>query len=388
MKIMHTGDWHIGKLVHGIHMTEDQAYILKQLVQLIEYERPDVLIVAGDIYDRAIPPVEAVELLDKILSQLTVELNLHVILIAGNHDSPDRLGFGSQMLKAHGLHIVAHLEHPVGPIVLHDAYGSVHFYPIPYSEPATVKAILNDDGINSHETAMSAVLAHVKTVMDPSVRNVCIAHGFVIGTETLETSESERPLTIGGSEYVGVEHFEGFDYVALGHLHKAQKVKKETIRYGGSLMKYAFSEAQHKKSITLINMEEKGKIAVAMKHLEPLRDMRVIQGDLESLMDPSVYSGTQLDDYIMAILTDKDEPVDVMSKLRSIYPNILRIERADYQRVAGEAVSSASGAFSKKSPLSLYSEFYENVTGEFFDGEKNQVIAEALDALLQKGRVL
>jgi exonuclease SbcD len=386
MKILHTGDWHIGKLVHGIHMTEDQAYILKQLVELIHTEKPDVLLIAGDVYDRSVPPVEAVDLLDQVLSEILLKTETQIILVAGNHDSPDRLGFGSKLLRDHGLHISGNLSKAIEPIVLQDAFGPVCFYPVPYLEPALVKALYGDDAIKSHDSAMGAVMASLRAQMDDGVRNICIAHGFIMGTESLETSESERPLSIGGSEYISVEHFEGFHYVALGHLHKPQRVKKETIRYSGSLMKYSFSEATQKKSVTLIDIDGEGHVTITDKVLDPVRDLRIIKGKLENLLDPQVYVGTHVEDYIMAVVTDREELMDVVSQLRAVYPNILRMEREQFDREAGEALSSAGSEFAQKDPLDLFSEFYENVSGECFTEEKRALVGTLFEETLQKGR--
>lgn len=223
MKILHTGDWHIGKLVHGRYMTEDQRYLLKELVNLARETCVDVLIIAGDVYDRSIAPTEAVELLDEILSEFIMDLNIRVFMIAGNHDSPDRLNFGSKILKDHGLYIAGPLSSHIEPIILEDAYGPVHFYMIPYADPSLVKAIYEDEACKTHDLAMKKIVSNFKSTWSADARNICLAHGFVIGTETLETSDSERPLSIGGSEYIDVNCFENFDYVALGHLHRPQR---------------------------------------------------------------------------------------------------------------------------------------------------------------------
>ncbi len=386
MKIIHTGDWHIGKLVHGIHMTEDQKYILKQLVGLIESEKPDVLIIAGDVYDRSVPPVEAVELLDEVLSEIVMKHGTKVIMIAGNHDSPDRVGFASKMLRDNGLYISGNLNETVSPIIIEDEYGPVSFYPIPYAEPAYVKELYDNNLIKNHDLAMNAIMEKIDVNLDTEGRNICVTHGYIIGTEFLMESESERPLSIGGSDYVSVEYFSPFDYVALGHLHGPQRVKYDHIRYSGSLLKYSFSEANQKKSVTLINMDQDGKVDVELKELTPLKDMRVIKGKLENLLDKEVYSGTNTDDYIMATITDRGELIDAISKLRAVYPNILRLEKESFDREAGNDQTSASNEFIKKNPLELFSEFYENVSGEIFTDEKKDLVAAIFDEVNLKGR--
>ena len=386
MKIIHTGDWHIGKLVHGVHMTEDQRHILKQLVETIDIEKPQVLIIAGDIYDRSIPPVEAVELLDETLSEIILKQDITVIAIAGNHDSPDRVGFASKILTDRGLHIRGNISREISPIRIEDENGPVDFYPVPFAEPAVGRELSGDDCIRSHDDAMKKVLGRIVDKRDVNARNVCISHAFLMGTEALETSESERPLSIGGSEYVNVDYYEDFDYVALGHLHRPQKVKHDKIRYSGSLLKYSFSEARQKKSITIVDMDGEGNIEYELRELEPLRDLRIIKGDLNNLMDRDIYSLGNKEDYIMASLTDKGELMDPIGMLRSIYPNILRLEREQQDREAGEDRTSAGNEFSKKNPLELFSEFYENMSGEEFEEDKLEIVAGVLEEINRKGR--
>lgn len=387
MKILHTGDWHIGKLIHGIHMTEDQKYILKQLTDLIEEEKPDVLLIAGDIYDRSVPPVEAVELLDEILSGIVMKHNIKVIVIAGNHDSPDRLGFASKILRDNGLFITGNLLKDIEPISIEDEYGNVNFYPIPYSEPAIVRELYEDENIKNHDSAMKAIINRINKKINYKERNVCIAHAFVMGTDMLETSESERPLSIGGSEYVDVEYFKKFNYVALGHLHSPQKTKYDYIRYSGSLLKYSFSEAVQKKSVALIEMDAQGNVEIELKQLKPLKDMRVIKGNLEKLISKDIYSTADTGDYIMAVLTDRGELMDPIGELRAVYPNILRLEREIFEREAGESKTSAGGNFAQKNPLELFEEFYENMSGEEFTEEKRDVAARIINEIIQKERI-
>lgn len=387
MKILHTGDWHIGKLVHGVHMTEDQKYILKQLIDLVKEEKPDVLVIAGDIYDRSIPPIEAVELMDEVLSEILLKHKTKVIAIAGNHDSPDRVGFASRILRDNGLYISGNLPDEIEPVVIEDEHGPIHFYPVPYVEPSIVKGQYEDETIKNHDNAMNSILNKINSNFDESVRNVCIAHGFIIGVEQLETSESERPLSIGGSEYVNVDYFQKFDYVALGHLHRPQRVKHDYIRYAGSLMKYSFSEAKQNKSVTIVNMDAEGNIELDFRTLTPLRDLRIIKGELPKLMDKEIYSEGKTDDYIMAVLTDRGELIDPIGTLRSVYPNILRLESEQFDREAGESKTSAGSDFVKKKPLELFKEFYENMSGEEFTDQKSQAVEEIFEEMNLKGRI-
>lgn len=386
MKMIHTGDWHIGKLVHGVHMTQDQRYMLEKLIALIDEEKPDVLIIAGDVYDRSIPPVEAVELLDETLSKIIMKHKTQIVMIAGNHDSPDRVGFASGILKENGLHIAGNLEKDIEAVQIEDVFGRVNFYMVPYCEPAIAREMYNDPKIRTHDDAMKAVMERIGQKMDADSRNVCVAHAFVMGTETLETSESERPLSIGGSEYVSVDHFERFDYVALGHLHRPQKVKHEHIRYSGSLLKYSFSEALQKKSIPVIEMDGQGNVEIRFTEIKPLRDMRIIRGELENLTDKDVYSLANTDDYVMAVLSDRGELVDPIGTLRAIYPNIMRLQREEFEREAGEEKTSASGEFTRRNPVDLFCEFYENMSGEEFSNEKKEAISGVFDEINREGR--
>src|SRR5690606_9659029 len=240
MKIFHTADWHLGKIIQGLYMTEDQSYILKQFIEQVKLEQPDVVIIAGDLYDRAVPPTEAVELLNRVLEQLTLELNIPVLAIAGNHDSPDRLDFAVKLMEKNQLYLSGQIRFPLQPIKLHDQFGEVHFYLVPYCDPAIVKYQLQNDEIRTHDEAMQAIVKHIQSGWDNDARHVFIGHAFITpyGEKEDNTSESERPLSIGGAEYVKAQYLQDFHYVALGHLHQAHQVGQEKIRYSGSILKY------------------------------------------------------------------------------------------------------------------------------------------------------
>ena len=257
MKIFHTADWHLGKLVQGLYMTEDQEYVLDQFVKDVKREQPDAVIIAGDLYDRAVPPTEAVQLLNKVLDQLILEFDIPVLAIAGNHDSPSRLHFGSNLMRDQGLYMTGTLDKDAKPVVLHDEYGEVHFHLVPYCDPSVVAHVFENETVKTHDQAMGTIVNHLKQTMDQKARHVFIGHAFVTpyGEEEANTSESERPLSVGGSEYVDASHFKPFDYTALGHLHQAHPVKEETVRYAGSLLKYSLSEAHHNKGYLDIEMD-------------------------------------------------------------------------------------------------------------------------------------
>lgn len=366
MKIIHTGDWHIGKLVHQIHMTEDQRHILNQFVELVKEEKPDAIVIAGDLYDRSVPPVEAVELLDEIFTKILLDFNTPILAIAGNHDSPDRLGFGSSILRHRGLHIEGRLKDKITPIVLKDEHGPVNFYLLPYADPAIIRDITKYEEIHNHDDAMGYLLKNIKESMNRDERNVLVAHSFVIGVEDVIRSDSERPLSIGGTEFVDVNHFKDFDYVALGHLHGPQRVHFEKVRYSGSLMRYSFSECKQSKSVTIVNMDDKGEISIECKSLKPLRDMRRIQGKLEELLKPESYKDANIEDYLMVLLEDKGEIIDPIGKLRTVYPNVLRVDRVEETRLNESHNTSAGKDHNKKSKVDLFREFYSNMTGEEF----------------------
>jgi len=362
-------------------MTVDQAHVLDQLVAMIQEEEVDLLIIAGDVYDRSIPPVEAVELLDRILSEIIDRTNTKIVMIPGNHDSADRLGFASKLLEEKGLYIQSDIRKAVEPIRLSDEEGEVNIFAIPFCEPALARLLLDDEGLRSHDDVFRKITGQIHEDYSGQ-RNICIAHCFAIDGDSVEVSDSVRPLTIGGTEYVDANYFLDFAYTALGHLHRPQKVKVDKIRYAGSLLKYSFSETDQKKSLTLVEMDVKGAISYEQKYLIPKRDMRKIRGELRSLISEAVSRLASRDDYIMALLTDEGELIDPIQVLRDVYPNVLRLER-DLAAEIGEATrSSASSEFLKKDVLALFEEFYENVNGESLDEEKKEAFKSIVNERL------
>jgi len=386
VKIIHTGDWHIGKIVNEYHMTKDQEYILNQLLHIIREEKPDALIIAGDIYDRSVAPVEAVELLDKVLGEIILDYNIPVLAIAGNHDSPERLNFGSGILKTKGLYIEGVMKKDPAKVVLHDEYGPVNFYLIPYADAAVVRDIYEDPNIRTQQDAMKAIIDRIKSDINENERNVMITHGYVRGLEDPETCESERPLSIGGTDMVSYELFDGFCYTALGHLHSPQKAGRDNIRYSGSLLKYSFSEVKQKKGVNIVHIDDKGFAEVETRHLIPLRDMRIIRGELKNLMDPEVYNAGNREDYIKAILTDRGELLDPMRKLKSIYPNIMLLELEDRgNRGEYNILSKASRV---KSKLELFSEFYKYINDMELAMESAEVLSRIIQEVEKRGEDL
>lgn len=385
MKILHTCDWHIGKIVNGFYMTEDQRFVLKQVLEIIKREKPDAVVIAGDIYDRGVPPVEAVELLNEVFSNIIIDLNTPILAIAGNHDSAERLDFASDILRNSGLYIESILKKDIKKITLHDRFGGVNFYLVPYAEPAVVRDVFNDNSIRNYDDAARAIVKRINEKIDTSERNVLVAHGYVVGQYNLETCDSERPLSIGGTESISADNFKDFDYVALGHLHGHQKVVNEKIRYSGSLLKYSFSEVRQKKCVTLIDMDENGDVSVKEEYLTPMRDMRIIKGRINDLLNPEVYKDTNVEDYIQVILTDEGEIIEPMNKLRSVYPNVMQLIRND--NIEEEDINtSAVDGYKKKSKLELFEEFYKTITGSEFTEDKREIMIDVIKNVEMEGR--
>lgn len=378
MRIIHTADWHIGKIVNQVHMIEDQAYILNEFIELVSAEKPDVVVIAGDVYDRSVPPVEAVELLDHVLTKILIDFKIPVIIISGNHDSGDRVGFASEILKKNGLYIYGKIKTPVIPVKINDEYGVVNFYPIPYCEPAEVRHLMQDDSIHSHNEAMGAITNSIRSSMSTNERNIIIAHGFVMGGMS---SDSERPLSIGGSEYIDASVFNDFDYTALGHLHAPQKIGSDKIRYSGSLLKYSFSEARQRKSISIVDMDGDGNVKIEKKALPVKRNMRVLTGDLHDILNPDVYKNTDTEDYVCVNLTDEGEIVEPMSKIRAVYPNVMKLVREPLKNKYSENAQSIKKSYKNRNIFELFGEFYNYVTGNELTEDKKSIISDALEKI-------
>jgi exonuclease SbcD len=374
MRILHTSDWHIGRQFHNVSLLEDQRHVLEQIAQVARDRQVDVVVVAGDIYDRSVPAASAVELLDATVNRICNELQVPMILIAGNHDGPERLAFGARQMVGAGLHVVGPLWKKPKPIVLGGRHEEVAFYPIPYADPPTVRNV-HDVEVATHDEAMAYLLAQVREDNGPERHCVVIAHCFLAGGEV---SESERPLSLGGAEQVSPDHFKGFSYVALGHLHGPQYKGAEQIRYAGSLLKYSFSEARQRKSVTLVELDAAGNASIELIPLKPLRDMRVIEGALDALLAAGK-SDSRRDDYLLVRLTDTHAILDVMSKLRDVYPNVLHLERPGLMaRSEGMEVSRDR---LKGGEMAMFEDFFTQVTGEALSPEQTGIVARTLDAL-------
>ncbi|MHB8787446.1 MAG: exonuclease SbcCD subunit D [Thauera sp.] len=379
MRFLHSADWHLGRVYHGVSLLEDQAHALQQFVRIAADTRPDAILLAGDIYDRSVPPAEAVRLLDLVLSELILELKIPVVMIAGNHDGPDRLAFGSGLLQRARLTVRGPVEMDAAPLVLRDAHGEVEIHALPYAEPALVRSASGDDTIADHHAALAAQTAAVRAAQVPGRRTVVVAHAFVQGGAE---SESERPLSVGGTGAVGAGVFDGFDYVALGHLHRPQAVGGARIQYSGSLLKYSFAEADHAKSVNLVDLDAEGNCTVERIPLVPRRDLRILEGELAALVAAAAADPAR-DDYVLARLTDHGALLDAMGKLRSAYPNALAIERPT---LTGEGPGRATADHRRTRIQDLFASFHLEATGVALEPAAHAALDRVVDRLEQEAR--
>lgn len=382
MRIFHTADWHLGKLVQGVYMTEDQADVLDAFIEEIKKEQPDAVLIAGDLYDRAIPPTEAVTLLNQTLDEIVLKLNIPVLAIAGNHDSPSRLHFGSSMMQQQGFYIAGEMKQEIEEVILEDEAGDVHFHLVPYSDPAKVAYLFQDGSIKSHQQATEAIVEHIEQKKATNARHVYMGHAFVTPSGEVEenTSESERPLAIGGAEQVDAHLFAAFDYVALGHLHQAHYVLHHHIRYAGSLLKYSLSEAGHQKGYYVVDLAGDGEVNIEKRLFSPTRDLRHVEGLLADILRLE-----RSDDYVFVTLLDETPVLSPMEKIRSVFPNAMHVERK-LDAVLNN--HQESGAISKsKQQLSqqeLFEGFYKEIKGIEPDEKTEQIFQEVLADLLKE----
>ncbi len=356
MKVMHLSDLHLGKRVNEFSMLEDQKYILMKILNILDEEKPDAIIIAGDVYDKSVPSEEAVQVLDDFLCRL-VERGVQIFLISGNHDSAERLAFGSRLMESKGVHISPVYRGEVIPVSINDEYGAIDIFMLPFIKPGYVRRYFEDEEIKSYTDAMKVVISNMQ--INPDNRNILVTHQFVAGAER---SESED-VSVGGIDSVDMSVFDPFDYVALGHIHGPQSIGRETVRYCGTPLKYSFSEKNHIKSVTIIELYEKGNINIRTIPLIPRYDMREIKGTYEELTDRRNYENTNKEDYLRVILTDEDYIPDVMSKLRVIYPNIMKLEY-DNKRTRSLANPVISGDKDMKYWLDIFEDLYEMQNGQ------------------------
>ena len=350
MKFIHLSDLHLGKRVNEFSMIEDQKYILLQTINIIDDEKPDAVIIAGDIYDKSIPSEEAMLLFDDFLLRLS-KRNISVFVISGNHDSSVRLSDHSKLIENQGIYLSPVYDGTLKPVSMEDEYGEINVYMLPFIKPVVVKQYFGDEEILSYTDAVRVAIKHMN--VDCNKRNVLVAHQFVLGAATCESEEH----IVGGLDSVSSDVFDCFDYVALGHIHGKQYIGRETVRYCGTLLKYSFSEKNHVKSVTVVDIKEKGNIDIREVMLTPKRDLREIKGSYEDITNRKNYEGTNADDYVHIVLTDEEDVIDAIGKLRTIYPNIMKLSY-DNKRTRENNVLTEAGAIEEKSPLELFEDFY------------------------------
>lgn len=373
MKFIHLSDLHLGKRVNEFSMIEDQRYILQEILRITEHEQPDGVLVAGDIYDRTVPPVEAVELLGDFLKALAAQ-GCKVIMISGNHDSPERLSFASSLIAKSGIYISPVYNGNIVPVSFRDEFGTVTVYPLPFVKPVSVRGAYPEEKIESYSDAVRVAVEHLG--LDVKERNILVTHQFVTGAQTCESEE----LSVGGTDQVDGSLFDDFDYVALGHLHGPQCVGRDTVRYCGTPLKYSFSEAGHHKSLTVVEFYEKGNIQIRTVPLKPLHDMRRLRGSYEELTSRDSYLGTAVDDYIHITLTDEEDVLDAAAKLRIIYPNLMKMDY-DNKRTRENREITDLEEIQAKQPLQLVQEFFELQNNQPMNEEQTRLVADFIEKL-------
>lgn len=377
MRFLHLSDLHLGKRVYEFSMLEDQRAILEQILALLDTRPVDGVILAGDLYDKPVPPAEAVRLLDWFLTELAAR-KLPVFAISGNHDSADRIAFGARLLAGSRIYFSPVFEGAPAPISLEDEHGMLDIYLLPFLKPATVRHIYPEEPIESYNDALACVLRHC--ALDPSRRSVLVAHQFVAGAAACE---SEEP-SVGGLDCVDASLFDGFDYVALGHLHSPQKVGRETVRYCGTPLKYSFSEAAQQKSATFVELGAKGTVQLSTVPLHPLRDLRELRGSYLELTDRRRYEGTDTDDYLHITLTDEQDVPDALARLRVIYPNLMRLDY-DNRRTRQDQEIRAPEHAEQITPLMHFAAFYELQNNQPLSDEQAAFCQTLIDSIWKEG---
>ena len=373
MKLIHLSDLHIGKRVNEMSMIEDQAYILLQILQIIDEEKADAVLIAGDVYDKSVPSAEAVTLFDDFLCRLA-KRNKPVLIISGNHDSPERLAFGNRLLELGGIHISPVYDGNVRTVTLTDAYGEVVFWLLPFVKPAHVKRFYPDAGIESYTDACRVAVEQMG--LDTEKRNVLLTHQFVTGASTCESEE----ISVGGSDNVDASVFADFDYVALGHIHGPQNIGSNRIRYCGTPLKYSFSEETHHKSVTVVKLGKKGELELQLRPLLPRHDLRSIRGTFAALTDKSFYESTVTDDYLHIILTDEEDVPEAVGKLRVIYRNMMKMSY-DNTRTRTNQIIDGAAEVQRKSPLELFEELYAIQNNQPMSQEQRSFAQELIESI-------
>ena len=373
MKLIHLSDLHIGKQVNEVSMIDDQEYILQQILRIIDEEKGDAVLIAGDVYDKSVPSAEAVTLFDDFLCELA-QRKVPTLIISGNHDSPERLAFGNRLMEESGIHISPVYDGSVSTITLSDEHGDVDFWLLPFLKPAHVKRYFPDADIESYTDACRVAVEHMG--IDTTIRNVLLTHQFVTGASTCESEE----ISVGGSDNVEASVFADFDYVALGHIHGPQNIGTNKIRYCGTPLKYSFSEEHHHKSVTVVNLNAKGELNLELRPLTPKHDLRSIRGTFAELTDKAFYDGTATDDYLRIILTDEEDVPEAIGQLRVIYPNIMKLTY-DNTRTRTNQIIDGAVDVQRKSPLELFDELYELQNNQSMSDEQRNFMLELIESI-------
>ena len=383
MKILHTSDLHIGKKLNGFSLLEDQKYILAEILKIAEEEKADALIISGDIYDKPIPSAESVRLLGSFLTDIT-KLNIPAFIISGNHDSAERLSFASDLIKTSNIYISPVFSGKIEPITLNDAYGEICIYMLPFIKPAHINHISEIQNssltVTTYDQAVNTAINNYMEI-DISKRNIILSHQFVTGAKTCDSEE----MTVGGTENISSENFSLFDYAALGHIHTPQNVSDKKYRHSGTPLKYSFSEARDKKTVTLIELKEKGNINIYERELKPLRDMRIIEGLYSDIV--SEYTFNACDDYIKIVLKDDNDIPDAMGKLRSFFPNLMNIEYSNNRTKTEHILSYETENAEKISDIEMLELFYELQNNEKLTCEQKK-LAEKIFEEIQEDEYL
>ncbi len=376
MKFFHLSDLHLGKRVNDFSMLEDQKFILEQTLSQVKQEKVDALLIAGDIYDKGIAPVEAINLFDDFVASLAQE-HIPVLIISGNHDSSDRLAQGHRLTKGSGVYISPTYRGWVEKVTLEDEYGPVNFYLLPFIKPATVRPFFPEETMEDYTDALRLVINQMK--INKKERNVLLCHQFVTGGGLFDTERCDsEEISVGGLDNVDASVFDDFDYVALGHIHGPQKVGREQVRYCGTPLAYSFSEVKHKKSITLVELGEKGQFSLSTIPFKPLHQMREIKGSYEEVTLRKNYEGTATDDYLHITLTDEEDQLDALGKLRAIYPNLMVLDY-DNTRTRSMSAMETLTSVEKISPLELFQTFFKLQNNQDLNDLQKDLLTEEIE---------
>lgn len=375
MKFFHISDIHIGKSVNEFSMLSEQKFILNQVIDYAKEHTPDGVLIAGDVYDKSVPSAEAVEIFNDFLTELAGLQPVYII--SGNHDSPERLSFGNKLMEKNNVFIAGRFKGKMDKHTLND----INIYLMPFIKPAVVRPFYPDNEITTYEDAFKVVLESEN--IDSEKINILVAHQFITAGQTQPDRSMSESISVGGVDNIDASIFKNFDYVALGHLHNPQKIGRDTIRYCGSPLKYSFSECRYNKSITMIDICEKNKANINFLPLTPNHDMRQIKGNLKDLINPEVYSMKNREDYLQVTLTDEEDILDPMGKLRQVYPNIMRLDIENSRTTQNNEIKKAE-EISQKTNIQLFCEFYKLQNNNLPDENKMKIITEIFEKLESK----